>query len=62
MNGALIVLIVIVTPYLAVNLRRLYQGRPWALGVCTLAKEWEQREHDKRIARRAAQPIAPRRH
>jgi hypothetical protein len=53
MNGALILLIVIVAPYVVVNLRRRYQGRPWALGVCTFAKEWEQREHDKRVARRA---------
>jgi hypothetical protein len=57
MNGALILLLAIVTPYFAVNLRRLYKGRPWALGVCTLAKEWEQREHDKRIARRTTNRV-----
>jgi hypothetical protein len=53
MNGALIILIVLAVPYLALNVRRLYRGRPWALGVCTLAKEWEQREHARRMARRA---------
>ena len=55
MNGALILLIVLVLPYLALNLRRLYRGRPWAFGVCQLAKEWEQREHAKLLAKRAAE-------
>lgn len=54
MNGALIILAVLVLPYLAFNVRRLLTGRPWALGVCTVAKEWEQREHAKRLAVRAA--------
>jgi hypothetical protein len=55
MNGALILLIIIVTPYFAFNIRRLIRGRPWALGVCTFAKEWEQREHAKLLAKRAAE-------
>ena len=55
MNGAVVLLIVLAIPYLALNLRRVYSGRPWALTVCQVAKEWEQREHAKRLARRAAQ-------
>jgi hypothetical protein len=54
MNGALILLVVLAIPYLAVNLRRVYRGRPWALTVCQVAKEWEQREYARRLARRAA--------
>jgi hypothetical protein len=54
MNGALILLVVLAVPYLAFNLRRLYRGRPWAFGVCRVAKEWEQREHARRLAARAA--------
>jgi hypothetical protein len=54
MNGALILLVVLVVPYLAFNVRRLYRGRPWAFGVCQVAKEWEKREHARRIAARAA--------
>jgi hypothetical protein len=54
MNGALIILLILVVPYLAMNVRRLILGRRWALGVCTLAKEWEQRESAKRAANRAA--------
>ncbi|MEA2150197.1 MAG: hypothetical protein QOD69_2027 [Solirubrobacteraceae bacterium] len=54
MNGALILLVVLAVPYLAFNLRRLYRGRPWAFGVCQVAKEWEQREHARRLAARAA--------
>jgi hypothetical protein len=53
-NGALILLAVLVIPYLAFNVRRVLTGRRWALGVCTVAKEWEQREHEKRLAMRAA--------
>jgi hypothetical protein len=53
MNGALILLLVLAVPYVALNLRRLYRGRPWAFGVCQMAKEWEQREYDRRMARRA---------
>jgi hypothetical protein len=55
MNGALILLIVLVVPYLLVNARRLYRGRPWAYSVCQLAKEWEEREHAKLLAKRAAE-------
>jgi hypothetical protein len=54
MNGALILLLVLVVPYLALNVRRVLTGRRWALGVCTVAKEWEQREHAKRLALRDA--------
>lgn len=52
MNGALILLAVLALPYLALNVRRVLTGRRWALGVCTMAKEWEQREHAKRMATR----------
>lgn len=54
MNGALILLIVLAIPYLAINIRRLYRGRPWAITLCSLAKEWEQRESAKHAAKRAA--------
>jgi hypothetical protein len=54
MNGALIVLIVLATPYVAYNVVRLARGRRWAFGVCTIAKEWEQREHERRMAARSA--------
>ncbi len=59
MNGALILLAVIVIPYLAFNVRRVARGRPWALGVCTVAKEWEQREYARRRALREAGASAP---
>jgi hypothetical protein len=55
MNGALLLLVVLAIPYLAHNLWRLSRGRSWAITPCTLAKEWEQREHAKRVAARAAQ-------
>ncbi len=55
MNGALILLAVLVIPYLALNVRRLYRGRRWAFSVCQVAKEWEQREHAKLLAKRAAE-------
>jgi hypothetical protein len=54
MNGAVILLVALAIPYLAFNVRRLYHGRPWALGICQVAKEWEQRERDRRLAMRAA--------
>lgn len=54
MNGAMILLAILALPYLALNVRRLLTGRRWALGVCTMAKEWEQREHAKRMAMRTA--------
>jgi hypothetical protein len=54
MNGALILLIVLATPYVAYNVVRLARGRRWAFGVCTIAKEWEQREHERRMAARSA--------
>lgn len=54
MNGALILLLVLVVAYLALNVVRLYRGRRWAFTVCQVAKEWEQREHAKLLAKRAA--------
>jgi hypothetical protein len=54
MNGAPILLAVLAVPYLALNVRRLYRGRSWAFTVCQVAKEWEEREHAKRLALRAA--------
>ena len=52
MNGALILLIVLAVPYLALNVRRLSRGRPWAWSVCQVSKEWEQRELVRRTAAR----------
>ena len=54
MDGALILLLVLVVAYVAFNLRRVYRGRPWAYSVCQVAKEWEQREYDRRMAARTA--------
>jgi uncharacterized membrane protein YhaH (DUF805 family) len=54
MNGALLLLAVLAVPYLALNVRRLRRGRSWAFTVCQVAKEWEEREHAKRLALRAA--------
>jgi hypothetical protein len=54
MTGLLILLAVLGIPYLGLNVRRLLQGRPWAFTFCQAAKEWEQREHAKRLAARAA--------
>jgi hypothetical protein len=58
MNGAVILLLVLAIPYLAFNVRRLYRGRSWAFGICQVAKEWEQRERDRRLAVRAAEPTS----
>ncbi|HUR84117.1 MAG TPA: hypothetical protein VMY78_02130 [Solirubrobacteraceae bacterium] len=55
MNGALILLVVLVTPYFALNVVRLVRGRRWAFTVCQVAKEWEAREHAKLLAKRAAE-------
>jgi hypothetical protein len=55
MNGAMILLLAIAIPYLALNVHRLYRGRRWAFSVCQVAKEWEAREHTKLLATRAAE-------
>lgn len=55
MTGVLILLAVLAVPYLALNLRRLAGGRKWAFTFCQVAKEWEEREHGKIVARRASQ-------
>jgi len=54
MTGLLILLAALGIPYLVLNVRRLLQGRSWAFTFCQAAKEWEQREHAKRLAARAA--------
>jgi hypothetical protein len=54
MTALVIVLAVFVVPYAAFNIRRVRRGRKWAFSVCQVAKEWEQREHEKHVARRAA--------
>jgi hypothetical protein len=54
MNGALILLLVLAIPYVALNVLRLARGRSWAITPCTVAKEWEQRDRAKRLAARAA--------
>ncbi len=63
MNGALILLLVLLTPYLVLNVVRLVRGRRWAFTVCQVAKEWEEGRHAKLLAERAAaradQPAAP---
>jgi hypothetical protein len=59
MTGLLILLAAFAVPYVALNIRRLRRGRRWAFTVCQVAKEWEQREHDKRLAARAAAARTP---
>jgi hypothetical protein len=54
MTGLLILLAVLGAPYVALNVRRLIQGRPWAFTFCRAAKEWEEGERAKRLAARAA--------
>jgi hypothetical protein len=52
MTGFLILMAVLATPYLALNVRRLYRGRPWAFTFCQVAREWEKRERAKLLAKR----------
>jgi hypothetical protein len=59
MTGLLILLAVLATPYIALNVRRLIQGRSWAFTFCQAAKEWEEGERAKRLAARAAGIPAP---
>ena len=55
MNGAVILLAILATAYVAVNVVRLSRGRSWAITPCSAAKEWEQRDRAKRLAARAAE-------
>ncbi len=55
MTGLWILLVVLVAPYIGLNLRRLRRGRSWAFTFCQVAREWEQRERAKRLAARAAE-------
>lgn len=54
MTGLLILLAVLAAPYLAVNVRRLRQGRRWAYTFCQLAKEWQEADRERRLAAREA--------
>jgi hypothetical protein len=54
MTGLLIVAAAVAALYVALNVRRVVHGRRWAFSVCQVAKEWEQREHAKLLAARAA--------
>ena len=54
MTGLLILLAALGVPYVALNVRRLLQGRSWAFTFCQAAKEWEEGERAKRLAARAA--------
>jgi hypothetical protein len=60
MNGALILLVVLVSPYVVANESRRPGGQPWGRGSSSRAKECEQREYAKRVAARAAPPAARR--
>ena len=55
MDVGLIMLVVLATAYVALNVRRVYRGRSWAFTICQVAKDWEQREHAKRLAMHAAE-------
>jgi hypothetical protein len=52
-NGLVILLAVLAIPYVALNVRRLRRGRPWAFTFCQAAKEWEERDRAKRRAARS---------
>jgi hypothetical protein len=60
MTVLVILLAAVAIPYIGFNVRRLRRGRKWAFTVCQVAREWEQREHDKRLARRAAASVGSR--
>ena len=59
MTGFLILVSGLAIPYLALNVRRLLRGRSWAFTFCQVAKEWEQREHAKRVAARVNARVRP---
>jgi hypothetical protein len=42
MTGLLILLAVLVVPYVALNVRRVLEGRSWAFTFCQAAREWEE--------------------
>jgi hypothetical protein len=50
MNGLLILLTVLAVPYVALNVRRVVQGRRWAFTFCQAAKEWQEQERAERLA------------
>ena len=52
MSNALILLLVLAVPYLAVNGWRLARGRRWAFSFCQVMKEWEQTERARHAAAR----------
>jgi hypothetical protein len=54
MSSALILLLVLAVPYLAVNLWRIGRGRRWAFSFCQVMKEWEQAERARHAAARGA--------
>jgi hypothetical protein len=54
MSSALILLLVLAVPYLAVNLWRIGRGRRWAFSFCQVMKEWEQAERGRHAAARGA--------
>jgi hypothetical protein len=55
MTGLIILFSVLGAPYLAVNVRRLLQGRRWAYTFCQLAKEWQQADRERNPAERRVQ-------
>jgi hypothetical protein len=58
MTGLVILLTILGVPYVALNVRRLVRGRSWAFTFCQVAKEWDEREHAKRLAARRSPPNA----
>jgi hypothetical protein len=51
-TAVLVLISVLLPPYLAFNIRRLRRGRSWAFSFCHLAREWQEGEHAKLVARR----------
>jgi hypothetical protein len=56
MTGLLILLTVLAVPYVALNVRRVVQGRRWAFTFCQAAKEWQEHERAERLAAARAKP------
>jgi hypothetical protein len=54
MTVMLVLLAALAVVYVALNVRRVRRGRPWAFTVCMVAKDWEQRDRARRLAARAA--------
>jgi len=58
MTGLSIMLAAFAIPYVGLNVRRVLRGRSWAFTFCQVAKEWQERDLEKRLAARSAERAA----